>query len=93
MRSIKIFDCELEQLNVYEWYVSILCLHYDYKGIIVDILCHINSYIVSMLSYVGLGKDFLFEIALYVAIHSKSDTCSLKYKLLIKFSIWIRCIF
>ena len=91
MRSIKIFDCELEQLNVYEWYVSILCLHSAYKGIIVDILCHINSYIVSMLSYVGLEKDFLFEIALYVAIHAKSD--SLKYKLLIKFSIWIRCIF
>jgi hypothetical protein len=49
MSSIKIFDCEVKQLNVYEWYVCILCLYYDYKCIIVDILCHINSYIVSML--------------------------------------------
>lgn len=71
MSSIKIFDCEVKQLNVYEWYVSILCLYYDYKCIIVDILCHINS-------YVRLRKDFLFEIALYVAIHAKSD--SLKNK-------------
>jgi len=58
--------------------VNILCLLYDYKRIIVDILCHINSNIVSMLSYVGLGKDFLFEIALFVAIHAKND--SLKNK-------------
>ena len=78
MSSIKIFDCEVKQLNVYEWYVSILYLHYDYKCIIVNILCHINSYIVSMLSYVRIRKDFLFEIALYVAIHAKSD--SLKNK-------------